>query len=110
MEAVKGGGIAPVLEFLPFGSGEFGVAPSEGRIVEDFVARHYVRATFRHTVAPDLEVLIVGRQADLGLHVCEDQRVARWDFLPAGRKACQQDRQKYEAIFFHIATVRAVRP
>ena len=110
MEAVKGGGIAPVLEFLAFCAGKFRVAPSQGRIEEDFVARHYVRATFRQTVAPDLEILVAGRQSDLGLHACEDQRRIRRDFLPAGRKACQQEHQKYEAVFFHIATVRAVRP
>lgn len=89
MEAVKGGGIAPVLEFLAFCAGKFRVAPSQGSIEEDFVARHYVRATFRQTVAPDLEILVAGRQSDLGLHICEDQRAVRWDFLPAGSKACQ---------------------
>ena len=110
MDAVKGGGIAPVLEFLVRCAVEPGVAPSQGCIMEDFVAWHYVAATFRQTVAPDLEILVAGRQSDLGLHVGEDHRRIRRDFLPAGRKACQQEHQKYEAIFFHIATVRAVRP
>ena len=58
--------------------------------MEDFVARHYVAAAFGQTVAPHLEVLVVGGQPDLGLHVGEDQRGVRRDFLPAGRKARQK--------------------
>ena len=60
MEAVQGGGVAPVLEFLAFCAGKFRVAPSKGVIVDDFVAGHYVAVTFRKTVAPHLEVLVVG--------------------------------------------------
>ena len=92
MEAVEGGGVAPVLEFLAFGAGKFGVAPSQGHIVEDFVAWHYVAATFRQTVAPDLEVLVVGRQANFSLHVGEDQSlpVANLLFFLAGHKTSQE--------------------
>ena len=92
MEAVQGCGVAPVLEFLALGAGEFGVAPSQGGIMEDFVARHYVAATFRQTVAPDLEVLVVGGQADLGLHVGENQSlpVANLLFFLAGHKTSQE--------------------
>ena len=99
MEAVQGCGVAPVLEFLAIGAGMFGVAPSQGGIMEDFVARHDVAATFRQTVAPHLEVLVVGGQADLGLHVGEDQRGVRRDFLPAGHKARQKNCQEYESVF-----------
>ena len=102
MEAVEGGGVAPVLEFLVFGAIEPGVAPSKGGIVQYFVAWHYVAATFGQTVAPDSEVLVVGRQSDLGLHIGEDQRRIRRDFLPAGRKACQKKHQQYESVFFHF--------
>ena len=99
MKAVQGCGVAPVLEFLVSGAGKFGVAPSQGGIMEDFVARHYVAAAFRKTVAPDLEVVIVGGQPDLGLHVGEDQRDVRRDFLPAGHKARQKNCQEYESVF-----------
>ena len=102
MKAVQGCGVAPVLEFLAFCAGNFGVAPSKGVIVDDFVAWHYVAATFRQTVAPHLEVLVVGGQADLGLHVGEDQRGVRRNFLPAGHKACQKKHQQYESVFFHF--------
>lgn len=89
MEAVQGCGVAPVLEFLAFC---FGVAPSKGVIVDDFVARHDVAATFRQTVAPHLEVLVVGGQPDLGLHVGEDQSlpVANLLFFLAGHKTSQE--------------------
>ena len=90
------------MEFLAIGAGMFGVAPSQGGIMEDFVARHYVAAAFRKTVAPHLEVLVVGGQADLGLHVGEDQRGVRRNFLPAGHKACQKKHQQYESVFFHF--------
>lgn len=92
MEAVQGCGVAPVLEFLAFYAGDLGVAPSKGVIVDDFVAGHYVAATFRQTVAPHLEVLIVGGQPDLGLHVGEDQSlpVANLLFFLAGHKTSQE--------------------
>ena len=99
MKAVKGGRVAPVLEFLAYGAGKFGVAPSKSGIMEDFVAGHYVAATFGQTVAPHLEVLVVGGQADLGLHVGEDQRGVRRNFLPAGHKARQKNCQEYESVF-----------
>ena len=91
MEAVQGCGVAPVLEFLAYGAWEFGVAPSKGHIVEDFVTWHYVAATFRQTVAPDLEVLVVGGQANFSLHVGEDQSlpVANLLFFLAGHKTSQ---------------------
>ena len=92
MEAVQGCGVAPVLEFLAIGAGMFGVAPSKGVIVDDFVAGHYVAATFGQTVAPHLEVLVVGGQPDLGLHVGEDQSlpVANLLFFLAGHKTSQE--------------------
>ena len=99
MEAVQGRGVAPVLEFLVSGAGNFSVAPSKGVIVDDFVAWHYVAATFRQTVAPHHEVLVVGGQADLGLHIGEDQRGVRRNFLPAGHKARQKNCQEYESVF-----------
>ena len=97
MEAVEGGGVAPVLEFLVFGAIEPGVAPSKGGIVQYFVAWHYVAATFGQTVAPDLEVLVVGRKADLGLHIGEDQSlpVAHLLFFLAGHKTSQNYKQGY---------------
>ena len=67
--------------------------------MEDFVAGHYVAATFRQTVAPHPEVLVVGGQPDLGLHVGEAQRGVRQDFLPAGHKARQKNCQEYESVF-----------
>ena len=70
--------------------------------MEDFVAGHYVAATFGQTVAPHLEVLVVGGQPDLGLHLGEDQRGVRRNFLPAGHKACQKKHQQYESVFFHF--------
>ena len=87
------------MEFLVSGAGNFSVAPSKGVIVDDYVAGHYVAATFRQTVAPNLEVLVVGGQADLGLHVGEDQRGVRRNFLPAGHKARQKNCQEYESVF-----------
>ena len=80
------------MEFLAFCAGDLGVAPSKGGIMEDFVARHYVAATFGQTVAPDLEVLVVGGQTDLGLHVGEDQSlpVANLLFFLAGHKTSQE--------------------
>lgn len=65
--------------------------------MEDFVAGHYVAATFGQTVAPDLEVLVVGGQANLGLHVCEDQSlpVANLLFFLAGHKTSQDYKQGY---------------
>ena len=97
MEAVEGGGIAPVLEFLAFGAGKFGVAPAKGHIMEDFVAWHYVAATFRQTVAPDLEVLVVRGQANFSLHIGEDQSlpVANLLFFLAGHKTSQDYKQGY---------------
>ena len=80
------------MEFLAFCAGDLGVAPSKGVIVDDFVAGHYVAATFGQTVAPHLEVLVVGGQADLGLHVGEDQSlpVANLLFFLAGHKTSQE--------------------
>lgn len=80
------------MEFLVSGAGNFSVAPSKGVIVDDFVAWHYVAATFRQTVAPHHEVLVVGGQADLGLHVGEDQSlpVANLLFFLAGHKTSQE--------------------
>ena len=105
MEPVQGCGVAPVLEFLAFCAVEPGVAPAEVGIMEYFVARHYVRAAFCKTVAPDLEILVVGGQANLGLHIGEDQRGVRRDFLPAGRKARQKNCQEYESVF-HLHTLQ----
>ena len=90
------------MEFLAFYAGDLGVAPSKGVIVDDFVAGHYVAATFRQTVAPHLKVLVIGGQPDLGLHVGEDQRGVRRNFLPAGHKARQKNCQEYESVFFHF--------
>ena len=92
MEAVQGCGVAPELKFLAFCAGDLGVAPSQCGIMEDFVAGHYVAAAFRQTVAPHLEVLVVGGQPDLGLHVGEDQSlpVANLLFFLAGHKTSQE--------------------
>ena len=90
------------MEFLAFCAVDLGVAPSKGVIVDDYVAWQYGAVAVRKTVAPDLEVLVVGGQADLGLHVGEDQRGVRRNFLPAGHKACQKKHQQYESVFFHF--------